>query len=265
MNMWLLLGLIFGTVVVTGIGAGGFYWFYLATRQKKVTYIARIWEVSGELKPLRNKEGKIVDELPLKVMKPYDMDVIEKVDLEYKHTVYRLIKHNRPVPEVKAEHIQHWGKDKRVVNVLKDGDNFTLLRQGVRRLDKGMGKDELVFQPIDYDLSNMLLNQYAIKMDRRRKEKDALVAITPWIVVGVCMMAVVMSSYFLAQGWIKSAEHQENAAKINSESSETISRNLVQVATVVKSQSYSVTPENEIEDHSLGLQKSQPPPLNETI
>jgi len=265
MNMWLLFGLIFGTVVVTGLGAGGFYWFYLATRQKKVTYIARIWETSGELKPLRNKDGQIVDNLPLKVMKPYDMDVIEKVDLEYKHTVYRLIKHNRPVPEVLAEHIQHWGKDKRIVNVLKDGDNFTLLRQGVRKHEKGTTSDELIFQPIDYDLSNMILNQYAIKMDRRRKEKDALVAITPWIVVGVCMMAIVMSSYFLAQGWIKSAEYQENAAEINAKAAEDISRNLVQVATVVKSQTGPASNPAPVQDHQLGLQQSQPTPVNETI
>lgn len=263
MNMWLLFGLIFGTVIVTGIGGGVFYWFYLTTRQKKVTYTARIWEISGELKALRNKEGNIVDSIPLKVMKPYDTDVIEKADLEYKHTVYRLIKHNRPVPEVKAEHIEYWGKDKRIVNVLKDGDNFTLLRQGVRLPEKGDA--EKVFQPIDYDLSNMLLNQYAIKMDRRRKEKDALVAITPWIVVGVCMMAVVLSSYFLANGWIKSGEHIADASKINAESSEKISNNLVQVAQVVKSQSYEASATiPQTKDHKLGLQESAPPPINDS-
>jgi hypothetical protein len=254
----LILGLIFGTIVLFGIGMAGFYWFYLATRQKKVTYVARIWETSGELNPLRNKEGIVIDPIKLKVMKPYDMDVIEKVDLEYKNTIYRLIKHNRPVPEVKAEHITHWGKDKRVVDVLKDGDNFTLLRKGCRTIES-TNESEEVFQPIDYDLSNMLLNQFAIKMDRRKKEKDALVAITPWIVVGICMVGMVISSYLLAQGWVRSSESQELSAEMNSEASKHISNNLVEVARVVKSQtSQGSTSPPSTPDHKLGLQESAP-------
>jgi len=257
MEMWLLIGLIIGTIVLFGVGAAGFYWFYLASRTKKVTYVARIWEASGELSPLRSKEGKILDPISLKVMKPYDMDVIEKVDLEYKNTMYRLIKHNRPVPEVKAEHISYWGKDKNVVDVLKDGDAFTLLRKGCRKMETGDA--EFVFQPIDYDLSNMILNQFAIKMDRRRKEKDALVAITPWITVGLCMMAIVMSSYFLAQGWIRSAESQELAAEQNSEASTLISSNLVEVAKAFKSQYVSIPNSgSQLQTHELGLQESQP-------
>lgn len=255
--MWMVFGAIGGSIVIFGLGAGGFYWFYIKTRQKKVTYNARIWEITGELNPFRNKDGLIVDNIPLKMLKPYDTDIIEKVDLEYHNTIFRLVKHNRPVPEVKAEHITFWGDKAKIVNVLKDGDNFTLLRQGCRKFETG--DSEMVFQPLDYDLSNMLLNQYSLKQDRRKKEKDVLQAITPWIVVGICMMAIVMSSYFLAQGWVQSVEGQKEMATMNAESSKLISANLVQIAQVVKGGGVSSGNVTILKEQGLGLQESKPP------
>jgi len=243
-NVMLLLGVIFGFIIILGIGGGGFYWLWVRSRTKKITYDARIYEVSGELTPLRDPEGLIIQQLDLKVLKPYATDIIERVELGHKITTYRLIKLNRPVPEVTAECITFWGKNKREINVLKDGDNFTLMRMGC---DKNRN---LVFEPLPYDLSNMLLNQYSLKEERYQKEKNALQAITPWIIAGVVMMGLVMLGYVLGESWIKVSENNAQSVLLQTESGKEMTDVLLEVAKVIKSDQCITDTIN-----NLGLQK----------
>lgn len=235
MNWLYLGGAILTGLIITGIGVGGVWWFYLRTRTKKITYSANIWEATGEVSDIRDEKGNIIKQIPLKALQPYAKDMIEKVDLQHKITTYRLVGHNRVVPEVKAEHITYWGKDERVVNVLKDGDNFTLMRVGYDNLT-----GTKVFQPVPYDRANMMLNQYAVKEERFQKEKDILQAITPWVVAALLFLSIVASSYFLGQAWIETSVNHKEAAEDYRLGMQEITAQYIEIAKLIKNEGYSL-------------------------
>lgn len=230
MNLKLILGLVFASVVLFGLGFGLFYWFYIRTRTKKITYNARVWEKIGSLTDYESKDKKEIKPIPLGALKPYCRDVVERVELGHNQTVFRLVKLNKPVGEVKAEHINYWGKDNMEVNILKFGDNFLLMRAGVDE------NHQMVFQPMEYDLANMLLNQIAVKEEKFRKEKDIFAAVTPWIMMGILIIGIVMTGYFVGQGWVTTSENNIKAAELNKQANKDISDKLVEVAKLVSSQ-----------------------------
>lgn len=227
MNFWILFGAIALAIVLFGAAALG-YWFYLKTRNKKITYQAHIFEASGSMNPIIDENGKRIDSEELASLKPYAIDVIERLEKGKGLTIYRLVRHNKVVPEVKAENIVYWGKDKKIVYVIKDGDDFTLLRSG---LDKS---SRLIFQPIPYDRSNMLLNQMEIKRDKFRKEKDVFSAVTPWIVAMMVMIGMIGASYLFAQGWVKSSESLAAATEKMATAQQELSKDLIEVVRAIK-------------------------------
>ena len=180
------------------------YWWYTKTKKKKITYEARVWEGVGSLDVVMDKKGLPIKTFELEDLKLFALDVIDKVDVGSGLTPYRLVKINEPVPEVKAKHITRTLGGKKEVNVLKDGDNYTLLTFGLDRKTK-----RLVFKSMPYDLSNMLQNQYYLKMNKFKQEKDHFKVLTTTFTIVMMAMALIGCAYFIGQAWIKGMDSQE--------------------------------------------------------
>jgi len=230
MDVMLIFGIIIGTVILFG-AAGAAYWFYIKTRTKKISYKAKIWELTGsKMVEYDNKiEQKDIKSNLLYNLKPFATDIITRNEEGKGHVIYQLVKFNKVVPEIKAEHIQYWGKEDKVVHVLKDGDNFTLLRLG---LDNSYN---MTFQPMPYDLANMLTNQYYIKKERLKKEKDVFSAVTPWVVAIVVMVGMVGASYLFAEAWVKSSDSLSKSTEKLAEAELELTTNMVEMVKTLKS------------------------------
>ena len=194
-------------VFVFGIAAV-VYWFYTKTKKKKITYEARVWEAIGSLDIVRDEKGNTIKTFELENLKLFALDVIDKIDVGQGLTPYRLVKINEPVPEVKAKHITRTLGGKKEVNVLKDGDNYTLLTFG---LDKETRR--MVFKSMPYDLSNMLQNQYYLKMNKFSQEKDHFKVLATTFTIVMMAMALIGCAYFIGQAWVKGMDAQETISK----------------------------------------------------
>ena len=198
-------------VLVIGGGLG--YMFYLKTRPKKQTWKAKVYTISDAIKSEAiNKQGKIVKKLALKDLKPYSLDIIEKIEKKPGITVYRLQKLNKPVPPIDAELVENWGLEHKEVHVLYAGGECTLLKKGY--------EDEIgteIYEPMPTDRINLLSSHLALKKNRLQNEKDILQAITPWIVAGMTMLALVGIVYIVVAGLIEINERASVALEKFSE------------------------------------------------
>ena len=83
MNVMMIFGLIIGSIVL--FGAAGFgYWFWAKTRNKKVTYKAKIWERTGaHMADIvdTNEPDIEIDQKTLFSLKPYGTDTIVRQEL----------------------------------------------------------------------------------------------------------------------------------------------------------------------------------------
>ena len=204
-----LLTLIIVVIIVTGIGGGGFYLMWLKSRPKKETWNAEIYQLGEGVKEItKNRDGKIISTLRLKDLKPYQLDIIEKIEKEPGITVYRLQKLNKPVPAIEGNVVDNWGVDKKRVCVLFDKGSYTLLKKGF-----DSETSEKVFQAMPAARINMMKSEMAIRKDRLHKEKDILQAITPWIVTGICMLGLIGLAYIMVAGFGEYSERMENVIR----------------------------------------------------
>lgn len=208
-----ILGLVIATIVVMGLGGAGGYLIWIFTRPKKQTWSARVYQLGdGVREPIIDKKGKVISTLKLNDLKPYAIDVIEKINKAPGITIYRLQKLNKTTPSITADVVDYWGEKRKEVAVLLLKDSTTLLKKGY---DKFTG--EAIFRPLSYDRVNMMKSEMAIRKDRLQKQKDILQAITPWIVAGITILGLVAITYVLVQGYIEIVEKSNEAVKYSAD------------------------------------------------
>jgi len=200
------------TVILTIVGFGVGYWFFIATRPKKMTWKARVYQLGeGVIPPLKDEKGKVVSEIKLRDLRPYTLDTLERVEKGKNLTLYRLLKLNRTTPQVTGDCIEYWGKDGREVSVLMESESCTILKKGY---DISGSK---VFRPLPYDKINMVKNEMAIRQDRLHKEKDILMALAPYATVAIAMTMLVAIVFLQVKGITAISEMQSGVADRSNE------------------------------------------------
>ena len=208
-NLLILVGIVVGICIV---GGGGAYFLWVITRPKKITWNAEVYQLGGGIKPpVRDRAGRIISDVKLSDLRPYTKDVIEKIDKEPGIVIYRLQKLNKVVPAVTSDCVDYWGEKNKKVAILMDGDTCTILKKGYNR-DVGM-----IFEPMPHSRINMLKGEIAIRKDRLRKEKDILQAITPWIITGICMVALIGLAYVMGATYTKISENLKESLEYQSD------------------------------------------------
>jgi len=196
------------TFVLTIIGGGIGYFVYIKTRPKKRTWIAKCYQISEGVKSAGyDKRGRLVSDLKLNDLVPYVEDIIERTEKAFGIVIYRLVKLNMSCNAVTSDLVEVWGAGKKEVSVLIQGDTATLLRKGY---DRTTGNS--IFQPMPRERIELIKSEILIKKDRNKREKDILQAITPWIVTGICMLALLGISYFLSGSFIDTSENNKVAS-----------------------------------------------------
>jgi len=243
-----ILAVVIATAVVTIVGGGIGYLIWLKTRPKKQTWTAWVYQPSKGIKPfLRDKEGNKIREVKLRDLRPYIKDVIERTERDNGVVIYRLQKLNKIVPQVTAEVVELWGKNK-IVRVVMEGDMFTLLEAGYHKDTR-----KLIFKPMPHDRINMMVSEMIIRKDRLKPHKDILQAITPWVVTGIAMMGLVAIAYFIIDGSIKINTQ-------NVQAQERTASSLITAAEIINAaQGGNYTLEKEIAEREIKQEK--PPPV----
>ena len=203
-----ILALVLGTIVVTAFGGAIGYVIWLKTRPTKETWKAKVYQLGeGIREPEIDEHGKILTPIKLQDIIPYSKDVLEKIYKAPGIIVFRLQKLNRTTPAVEGDCVEFWGDKDKEVSVL-------LLKSGCTLMKKGYNKEigEMVFSPLPHSRINLIKGEMAIRKDRLRQEKDILQAITPWIVVGICMMGLIAITYLTISGFIEISKHMEEAS-----------------------------------------------------
>jgi len=222
-----MIGTIIAGVILFG-AMGAAYFIFLKSRPKKITWDAKIFERSGSMENYVTKDGKKMDAIPTESIRLIGTDIIEKVDMGKGLSPYRLQKYNAPIPEILAKHTQILPNGRKEVWVLKDGESFSLMTPGVDQ------ESRMVFRAADYDLSNMMLNQYHIKMSRLAHKKDTAKALMSLIGIIIVCAALVACAYSIGGAWTESLQSQEKIAKINLESTENIQQGLLNIGKSVQ-------------------------------
>lgn len=204
-----IIGVILVTVIVSVFGGGLGWLVWLKTRPKKMTWIAKCYQVGeGVRPPTYDSKGRLVSDLKLNDLIPYIEDRLERTEKEHGVVVYRLQRLNMTTNAVTADMVDVWGDGKKEVRVLVDGSTATLMKQGYDR-----ETSTEIFQPMPRERIELIKSEIAIKKDRLNKEKDILAAITPWIVAGMVLLGCVGMVYLLSNAWIKMAEENRAGAE----------------------------------------------------
>jgi hypothetical protein len=203
MNIWIIVVVCIIGFIVLAIGGGIGYWLWIASRPKKMTWNAMVWQV-GDATIKHDEEGKIINQYELAELIPYTEDIIEKVDKKNGATHYWLQKMKKATPVVTADCVNKWTNNKKIVNVLLDGDTCTLLKFGY---DKKLAR--LIFRPMPHDRLNMINTETAERKVRIEDTKDILSQIFPYISLAIFALAIVVVAYFNAQAGIKIAEYND--------------------------------------------------------
>jgi hypothetical protein len=202
--------------VVLAIGGGIGFWLWIATKTKKMTWKAKVYQKSdGTI----DVDGKyILDEL-----KPYTQDIVEKIDKKNGATHYWLQKMKKAVPVVTADCVEVWPNSKEV-KILLDGDTCTLLKSGY---DDKIGVS--IFRPIPHDRINMIKTELSVRKERVQEKKDILSAIAPYVTIGISMIALVICIYLVVQGGIKASEQNLQGSIVVGESVSKLSNAMLTV------------------------------------
>lgn len=198
-NLWyIIVPIVLGVFFLAALGIG--YWFYIKSRPKKETYHAEIYEEVGKVSPLFDNDGKQVDCIPINSLKLVSIDVIDKIEVGKGLSPYRLVKANESISEIRGEHLTNMPDGKRKVHVLKKGVSYTLMTYGTDPVGR------LVFRPLPYSVSTMLLHNYHLKKTRNQDTKDHVKMLLALAMVITVMFGMIGMAYFLGQAWMKSAE-----------------------------------------------------------
>lgn len=236
------------TAIITTVGGGGAYLIWLKTRPKKMSWIAKCYQVGKGVRPAQiDKYGKTISELRVNDLIPYIQDRLTRVEKAHGTIVYKLERLNLTTNAVTADLVDAWGKDKKEVHILIQGSTATLLSKGY---DQKTGTE--LFQPMPRERIELIKSEILIKKDKLRKEKDILQAITPWIVAGICMLGLITIVYFLSNAHVDAAEMIKEG-QINAASQQVKAAEIYREALISYS---SVTPKQE---QVLGKQPPKPP------
>ena len=198
LNAIIVLGVVLFILLAIGGGIG--YWVFLATRTKKMTWKALVYQVGdGEI--------KFEDSYVLSELVPYTEDIIEKIDKKNGATHYWLQKMRKATPVVTADCVEVWSQNNKVVRVLLQGDTCTLLKMGY---DKQIGSQ--IFKPMPHDRINMQRTELAERKDRIQDKKDILAALAPFITASIWVVGMVIITYLIIQGAIESSKNNQIAA-----------------------------------------------------
>ncbi len=187
--------------VILAIGGGAGYWFFIASRPTKMTWKAFVYQVGDGIIESEIRKGKKIVSYRLSDLKEYTLDVVEKIDKKNSATYYWLQKLKKPTPVVTADCVEVWGPKQKYVRILLEQDSCTILKSGYDRLT---GK--VLFRPMPHDRISMIKTEMSERKDRIDNTKDVLAQITPFIVVGVSMLALGIIGYFFAQASIHQSD-----------------------------------------------------------
>jgi hypothetical protein len=204
-----VFGMVMTMFIVLFVGGGVAYLFWVKTRPKKETWMAKVYQLGEGIRhPDIDDNGRVVSDLKLQDLRPYAKDVIEKIEKDTGITIFKLVKLHKVVPAIESDVVDYWGNDHREVSVLLHKDGCTLLKKGY---DKVSG--EAIFRPLPHSRVNIIKGEMAIRKDRLKKEKDILEAISPWIIAGICVMGLVAIAYVLGSSYVQMSNNNADAAK----------------------------------------------------
>ena len=212
-----LLGVIIVSFIVFTVGGGLGYVIWLRSRPKKQTWTAYVYQLGeGIRNPKLLKEGdnkhkeKGTEEsgLQLKDLRPFARDVLEKIEKGAGSTIYQLQKMKKVTPAVEGDTVDYWGQDRKIVHVLLDKGECTLLKKGY-----DIKTGEQIFEPMAHSKVNLIKSEIMTRKQRLKEEKDILQAIAPWIVTGICIIGLVAMTYILGSAGVEMSENLEEASK----------------------------------------------------
>lgn len=243
------LRIIITTLIMCAIGGGGGFLWWLFTRKKRMTWKAKVYQLGEGVRPphIDKKTGKPLSNIRLSDLKPYTKDVIERIEKDAGITIFRLVKLNKIVPAITSDSVEFWGEKEKEVAVLLMDENATILRKGY---DRTTGNS--IFTPLPSERINMIKGEITLRKDRARQQKSILEAITPWIVVGVCMIGMVAMTYELVDGWKKVGDQSLAGADM-------IANAIVQSSKILNNKTCVITQEQiEFQKNKLGPQEPAP-------
>ena len=210
------MGVILVSFVVFAVGGGLGYAIWLRTRPKKQTWIAYVYQLGEGIRnaKLLKEGGKLGEKsteesgLQLKDLRPFAYDVLEKKEEKGGSTIYQLQKMKKVTPAVEGDTVDYWGQDRKIVHVLLDGGECTLLKKGY-----DIKTGEQIFEPMPHSKVNLIKSEITIRKSRLKEEKDILTAITPWITIGICMIGLVAIAYILGSSGVEMSENFDSAAE----------------------------------------------------
>ncbi len=249
-----VLALVIALITIFVVGGGGFLWLWLKMQPKKIFWHAMCYTVGEGVKKIeKDKTGNPIQPFKLKDLLPYHQDVLVKEEKAHGITLFRLKGLNLTTNPVTGDVVELW-KDKKIVNVLIEKEQATLLRKGY---DEESGQS--IFKPMPRERIEMLSNQIVVKRERYQSNKDTLSKITPFIVAGIWIIGLVAGTYFLANGWINASETNAEGTKALAKATVKASENYREA---LNSLSYADL-NKETENNKYGKQPSnedEPPP-----
>ncbi len=198
-----LVQLVIIVTIITIVGGGGAYLFWVKTRPKKQTWNAKVYQLGkGVTEPKKDKKGNVISDIKLQDLIPYSKDILEKIDKEHDTIYYQLQKLKKTTPAPEDGTVEYWGKGLKEVSVLYHKDGCTLLKKGY---DKVTGEE--IFDPLPHSRVNIIKGEMGLRKNRLHEKKDILQAISPWIVAGIVIMGLVGISYLQGEAYIKVSEN----------------------------------------------------------
>ena len=129
MDVMMIVIIVLVGFVILVIGGGIFYFIWIASRPKKMTWNAMVYQLGdGEVR--HDEKGNKINKYILGELKPYAEDIIEKVDKKNGATHYWLQRMKKAVPVVTADCVEVWAPNKKFVKVLLEEDTCTLIKSG---------------------------------------------------------------------------------------------------------------------------------------
>ena len=197
--------------VVCVLGGGGAYLLFIKTRPKKQYWAAKVYQLRGGIiPPKKDKKGNVLG-VETRDLVPYIEDTIEKRTEDQGKETYVLSRLDKTICAVNAQDVEVWGQ-KKIVNVLLDGDTATIMGFGY---DETTGKK--LFRPMPRERIDMIKSEILLKKNRLVKKKDLLMALAPYVILGISFFALIGIFYLSVNSTVKIAEEGKDAQKYQSD------------------------------------------------
>ena len=240
-----------GHIVVSIIGiflvGGGYLFLYYNQQEKRTVYKAYCYNITDAKKlPKRDKFGKVISNIDLAELRPFCTDTLISYKKDEGVTIFKLRRQNISTGEVRAEHIEHWGKEKHVKVLIQNG-SATLLSPGYNK-----DTAKIIFDPMPREDIELITQRIINHKERKEvKDKNILAHISHWVSI------VIISFFLLASAWqMKDAMIETN--QINKE----IAEQHAETANIINSNANSILGQQREMTNELISQRQQ---LNEDI